>query len=98
MRPFNKYGYAMKKIMERAKDLAIRHSVTNSTERRVRIHRKYDSLIEFEFRSRLLALVEQYRNTVGKQRRFILKQRIGGLNRRILDCKRMWERYAPWDS
>jgi len=35
---------------------------------------------------------------VDVSQRLELKQKIGEINRRILDCERIWERYAPWDS
>lgn len=98
LRPFNKYGYAMKKIMERIKDLAIMHSVVSSPEAREQVHKRYKSLVEIEFRSRLTDLVNRYRNTSSELTRFSLKQRIGEINRRIIECKKIWEQYAPWDS
>ena len=59
LKPFNKYGYAMKKIMERVKDLAILHSCISSPEGRANAHRKYEALLEAKFRSRLAQLIER---------------------------------------
>jgi hypothetical protein len=98
MRPFNKYAYAMKKILERVEDLAILHSSLNSVEARERCYQRYQGLIELEFRDRLLGLVRRYQETSDEEKRFGLKQKIAEINRRILDCRRIWERYAPWDT
>ena len=101
LRPFNKYGYAIKKIMERVKDLAVMHSSISSEEGRLNTYRRYEVLVDREFRSRLMALVDRYMTTVSGETRHSLKQRIGELNRRIMECKKIWERYAPpenWDA
>ncbi len=101
LRPFDGYGYAMKKIIDRVKDLAILHSSISSHTGKERTYRRYESLIELEFRSRLLYLVDRYRATPDPEKRLCLKEKIGEINRRILDCKKTWERYAPaesWDA
>ena len=99
-RPFNKYHYAMKKIMERVKDLAIMHSCISSPEDRQDVYQKYEALVNSEFRKQLLPLTKQYRWWQNEEKRYQLKQKIAKLNRRILECKIIWERYAPpenWD-
>ena len=98
LRPFNRYGYAMKKIMERVKDLAILHSSISSQEGRSNTYRRYEHLVEQEFRNHLMALIDQYRWTDDEDRRFSLKGKIGEVNRRILECKNIWEQFAPWDT
>jgi hypothetical protein len=48
----------------------------------------------------LLSLIKKYNKVDHEDRRHLLKQKIAKLNRRILECKRIWERYAPaenWD-
>ena len=97
-RPFDKYGYAVKKIMERIRDLAIMHSVISSEEGRLKTQKRYESLLDLEFRNRLLRLVERYKRTHDAEKKFAMKQKIGELYRRILDGKRIWERYAPRDT
>ena len=100
-RPFNKYHYAMKQIMERMKDLAIMHSCISSPEGRQDTYRQYEALVDREFREQLVALARQYRWWQDEKRRQWLKQKIAKLNRRILECKIIWERYAPpenWDN
>ena len=100
-RPFNKYHYAMKQIMERVKDFAIMHSCISSPEDRQDTYRRYEALVNSEFRKQLVALTKQYRWWQNEDKRYQLKQRIAKLNRRILECKIIWERYAPtenWDD
>ena len=100
MRPFNKYGYAIKKVMERVKDLAIMHSSISSEEGRDDTYRRYEAFVNREFRNRLLSLTERYKRIEDDEKKAWLKRKIAELNRRILGCKRIWERYAPpenWD-
>ena len=100
VRPFNKYGYTIKKLMERVKDLAILHSSISSKEGRVDTYRRYEAFADREFRNRLIGLTERYKRIEDDEKKAWLKQKIAELNRRILECKRIWERYAPpenWD-
>ena len=98
---FNKYGYAMKKIMERVKDLAIMHSSISSSEGRTATLHRYEAFVDQEFRDQLLIYIDQHKNTEDPEQKYRIKQRIAKLNCRILECKRIWERYAPiesWDT
>jgi hypothetical protein len=99
-RPFNKYHYAMKKIMERVKDLAIMHSSISDEEGRLATHQRYEALVDREFRQRQLALAKRHKVEADEEKRCWMKQKIAELTRRILDCKRIWGQYAPpenWD-
>ena len=95
---FNRYGYAMKKIMERVKDLAILHSCISSSEGRAHTYERFLSLVDYHFRERLLALVERYSGTRDPERKDSIKRKVGELNRRILECEMTWERFAPRDT
>jgi len=97
-RPFDKYGYAMKKIMERVKDLAIQHSVVGSRECRMNTYQRYETLVDLEFRYRLMDVVEKYNMTENEVKKFILKKKIGEMNRRILEARKIWEQHAPRDT
>ena len=97
LKPFNKYRYAMKKIMERIRDLAILHSCLSSPEGRLNTHRRYEAFLEARFRSRLAYLIECCQMTDDPDRRLELKQKIAELTRRILEAEGIWERFAPWD-
>jgi hypothetical protein len=95
-RPFDKYHYRIKKVM----DLAIMHSCLTSSEGRLNTLRRYENLVENEFRAQSAALAYMYKRAFDNDRKFELKRKIAKLNRRILECKMIWERYAPsenWD-
>jgi len=98
LKPFDKYGYAMKKIMGRVKDLSILHSVISHEEGRENTLERFKSLVELEFRERLLRYVERYKAAKTDDQKMSLKQKIGEVNRRIIECKRLWEQFAPWDT
>ena len=98
LQPFNKYGYAMKKLMERIRDLAILHSSLSSEQGRLNTQRRYEAFLEAKFRSRLAHLIERCHWIDDPDRKLDLKLKIAELTRRITEAKRIWERYAPWDS
>jgi len=97
LKPFNKYGYAMKKIMERVQDLAILHSSLSNEEGRLNTQRRFEAFLEARFRRRLAYLIDWCQFTDDPDRKFDLKLKIAELTRRIMEAKRIWERYAPWD-
>lgn len=89
--PFDKYGYAIKKVMQRVKDLAILHSVITSEKGRQNIINRFHALIDLEFRERLLGSVERYKVARTDEQKERLKKKIGELNYRILEAKHTWE-------
>jgi hypothetical protein len=95
LKPFDKFGYAMKKVMERVEAIAILHSVMSREEGRENTRRRFNYLVEFEFREPLFSYVDRYKAAKTDEQRQRLKQKIGQLNRRILEAKRTWEQYAP---
>ena len=97
MEPFDAYGYAMGKIMERVKNLAILHSALTGDEGRQNTLRRFNSLVEYEFRERLLSCVDRFHSARTDEQREKLRKKIGELNRRIMECRKIWERYAPRD-
>jgi hypothetical protein len=101
LEPFNKYAYRIKKVMEKVMDLAIMHSAISSKEGRENTLKTYEALVENEFRDRLLTLAGRHKWAKDEEKRSWLKNEIAKLNRRILECKKVWESYAPpenWDS
>ncbi len=96
--PFDRYAYAVKKTLDRVKDLALMHSCISTPEGREHVHGRYESLVQVEFRERLLRLVEQFERARTDDRKFTLKRKIAEMNHRILECKRIWEQCAPWDN
>jgi len=101
MQPFNKYAYAIKKKMEYVKDLAIMHSSISHEEGRENVYHRYLAFVEREFRERLHQLVEYYKRARYEERRFELKQKIALISRRIMECRKIWERHSLpeyWDQ
>ena len=98
LKPFDSYNYAMKKIMERVEDLAILYSAIMTEEGKHRTFRRFNALVECEFRERLLSYVDRYHGATHDDTRYDLKQKIGEMNRRIIECRKIWEHYAPRDT
>jgi len=90
-RPFDKYCYRMKKVLERVRDLAIMHSCVSSFEGRENIQRRYQCLVDTEFREPLLRLVERFGGCADQEQRFELKRRVARLNRMVLKCNEVWD-------
>lgn len=97
LKPFNKYGYRIRKIMEEVRDLAIMHSSISQPEGRANTLRRYENLVENEFRDRLVSLAERYQSLIGEERRYLAQRKIAELNRRILQCEKIWQQYAYWE-
>lgn len=90
LRPFDKYRFAMKKIMERIRDLAILYSVVQSSEDKVEIYERYQRVLDNEFRDRLTCLKNKYGSayTIGSE------NRINELKYRIREGEKTWEQNA----
>ena len=57
-------------------------------------------MVQDEFGGKLLWLAAQYTKAGYVERRFEIKKKVAAINRKILECKEIWERYAPpenWD-
>ena len=97
MRPFNKYGYVMKKIMERVKDLAVMHSCISQPEHRKEVYERYKNYVARKFGFQLEEFAMQLHLVESAQKRYILKRKIAQLEQKIRQCQKIWERYAPPD-
>ena len=97
-RTFNSYSYRIKKIMEQVSDLAILHGCISCPQGRRRIQNRFSNLVDFEFRNQALILIKRYRTSSDPELKAELREKIGELNKRILQCKRIWEQYAPRDN
>ena len=97
-RPFDKYGYRVKKVLEQVRDLALLHSCISQPEGRKNIQDRFEMAVNEEFRNPLLELVERYRKTFDEERRFELRHKVARLSRYLLECKAIWQRYSPWEG
>jgi len=95
--PFNKYGYRIKKILERVKDLAIMYSCLNTAEGREDVLGKYESLINREFRDNLMYLVIKFQLAEDRDEKMLLKAKIAKVSQNIMKCKAVWEKYSSWE-
>ena len=96
-RPFNKYAYRIRKVMEQVKELAILHSSISRPEGKANTQKRYENLVQNEYRGLLLYWVEHYKRAADEERIYQIKRRIAELNRRILQCQKVWEEYANWE-
>ena len=96
-KPFDKYGYRVKKVLEKVKDLAILYSCISSGEDRKDTQSRYENLVNREFRNRILYIAEKYRRESDEDERVVLRGKIAKLNRKILECKIIWEKYWRWE-
>ena len=79
LRPFNKYAWRIRKILEQVRDLAIFHSGTSQPEGKARIQKRYENLVDNEFRDRLLRLVEKHQRACTEEQRDEIKKKAAEL-------------------
>jgi hypothetical protein len=96
-KPFDKYGYRIKKVLEQVKDLAVLHSSISYAEGRANTQRRYESLVDSEFRGRLLGLMRRYQRALGEEEKIFIRKKIEEMNRRIFQCEKIWQEYAFWE-
>ncbi len=97
-RPFDKYGYRVKKVLEHLKDLAILHSCISQPQGRKNTQDRFEAVVDEEFRNPLLELVERHRKAFDEERRFELRHKIARLSRYVLECKAIWQKYSLWEE
>ena len=95
---FNRYSFRIKKILQEVEHLAILYSCISDNQGRQRTFNRYKTLVDKEFRNKALFLIGKYRITNDSEERLELRKKIGELNKRILQCKKIWEQYAPRDT
>ena len=96
-RKFRRYNYAMQKILERVKDLAIMHSCITQPENQRAVYEQFKSFMAFQFTNEVEELARQLHSDITYYERSKIKRRIQSLSRNIRKCKKVWERYAPPD-
>jgi len=97
-RRFNKYNYAMRKIFERVKDLAVMHSCISQPVSQQAVYEQFKSFIAFQFIDEVEEFARQLHSGITNYERSKIKRRIQSLSRNIRKCKKVWERYAPADN
>ena len=94
--PFNRYAYKLKKVYERMKDLALLHSSISQEEGKDNIQKRFGRLVDEEFRSKVMMLIENYRKYPHLVNKAKLRERVAELNGKIQRCKEIWKQYAYW--
>jgi len=94
--PFDKYQYKLKKVYEKAKDLAITYSCISDKKGKNNIQQKCKNLIDSEFRNEAIIVVEHYRKYKIWMNKNRTIKRIQELNDKIQKCKNVWYKYANW--
>ena len=93
------YSWALiflkKALNIRPKDGCTYNDIALCFAERANIKRRYLGLIERKFRERIIKLASRYQVTADQERRLELKRKIAEQNMRILECKKIWELYAP---
>jgi len=95
---FNRYSFRIKKILQEVEHLAILYSCISDNQGKQRTFNRYKTLVDNEFRNKALFLIGKYRITNDSEERLALREKISELNKRILQCKKIWEQYAPRDT
>lgn len=96
--PFNKYKYAMKKILERVKDLAIMHSCISRADDRRQVYERFQALLQRGFIDQVEDLARRLHLEESAARIRQIKRKISRLKVETFKCIAVWERYAPPDS
>ena len=95
---FNRYSFRIKKILQEVEQLAILYSCISHSQGRQRTFNRYKNLVDKEFRNKALFLAGRCRITNDSQKRIEIGEKISELNKRILQCKKLWEQHAPRDT
>ena len=95
--PFDKYAYKLSKIYEKVHELAIRHSCISQQEGKTGTIKRFEKLVNEEFRDKLHMLLETYRKYPHLVNRDKLAVRTAELNARIQKCKSIWQKHAYSD-
>ena len=100
-RGFNKFNYAMQKILERVKDLAIMYSCISQPENQQAVYNQFKSLMAFQFTDEVEELARKLHSDISNEERYRINRRIERLSHTIRRCKKVWEQFAPpdrWDA
>ena len=93
-----RYSFKMKDILKKVEHLAILYSCISDDKGRQRTFNRYKTLVDNEFRNKALFLSGRCRITNDSEKRLEIKEQISRLNKRIFQCKKIWEQYAPRDT
>jgi hypothetical protein len=93
-RSFNKYAYAMKKTLERVKELSDMHSCISRHEDRKWMFDRFKSFMAFKFIDRIEELAHELHTDISNNGRAQIKREIAKINRSVQQCIAVWEQHA----
>ncbi|MDZ7760056.1 MAG: hypothetical protein U5L00_07365 [Desulfovermiculus sp.] len=91
---FKAYSWRLKMIFDRVKDLAETHSCISQEQGKRNIFRRYQELVEREFRDKALQLLETYTKYPQWTDKDKVFKRIQEYNAHIGKCKAIWRDFA----
>ena len=91
---FDKKRYAMNKIIERAKDLALLHSCVGSEWSKEHVKQRFEALVNTSFRKGALYLATVKFPIATDEERAEIKQKIGECNRNIIKLMMIWKKFS----
>jgi hypothetical protein len=93
-KPFNKYAYAVRKTLERVKELAVMHSCISQPENRKLMFDRFKSFMAFKFIDRVEELARDLHTDISKAAQAQIKREIAKIGRSVQQCKAIWEQHA----
>ncbi len=93
LRPVNRFDQAMAIILDRVRDLAIRHSVVSFEDSRRIVERKFENLLRREFGQRLEDLAIKL-HQVDQDGRAEVRAGIRRIQKAVFECLVTWRREA----
>ena len=91
---FNKYHYRLKKVFEKAKDLADTYSCLSNKEGKINIRKRFINLVSTEFQDKVINLRQSYLNNRSRYKKETVLERIEEFNKNIRICNKIWKKYA----
>lgn len=91
---FDRNRYRNKKLLERAKDLAVLYSSTSGKAEKEDQKRRFFAFIDSSHGHRVQRLSEMYGWTKNEDKKATIKAKIAELNREIIKMKAVWEQYS----
>ena len=96
-RQFNMDQYICNKIYEKVMDLALLHSVIKDAYGKENIKYRFMNLVDRKFRDQIFFLIEIHEKYPSKMTESKLKKEVAKINRKIINCKKIWDDNAYED-
>ena len=91
---FNKYQYRIRKIVERVEGLGQTFSCISDSTGRNNIRKRYEELVNFEFRDQAIELATTFNKFKAWMNRDEVMKKIKNLYHLITRCEKVWKKHA----